>query len=132
MFRRNLMSVWIGILLLSSIYLIGQDTWGQPSSCEDAIVQLNSQPCVDEAYANADTLKTCLASCGGDSACEDACWADWNSSIPNCYPGVETLAGGFCGFCYVSCFEDFNGCMYDGGSTGADCLDALLACVNGC
>lgn len=136
MFRRNLMAVWIGILLLSSIYLMGQEPWGQPLPCDDAVVLMNSQACVDEAYANVDTLKTCLAGCGGPGACDDQCREDWNSSIPSCFPGVETLAGGYCGYCYVTCFDDFieysDGCMYNGGTTGAQCLDELLACINGC
>jgi hypothetical protein len=30
MFRKNLMPVWVGILMLSSIYLMGQESWTPP------------------------------------------------------------------------------------------------------
>ncbi len=33
MFKRNLIAVWLGIILLSGMFLLGQDTW--PSPCTD-------------------------------------------------------------------------------------------------
>lgn len=30
MFRRNLIPVWLGIILLSGMFLMGQDTWSPP------------------------------------------------------------------------------------------------------
>ena len=137
MFRRKLLPVWIGILLLSGIYLVGKEPWCQLRPCECAVEQLNSQACQDQAYASVDTLKTCLAACGGDGPCEVACVQAWNRVTTDCYAGLVGLMIDDCGSCGSDCCDYFKdiypqGCMYDDAYTGTECWDIFMACANGC
>lgn len=40
MFRRNLISVWLGILFLSGMFLMGQEGWNQPPPPEEVSVSI--------------------------------------------------------------------------------------------
>ncbi len=92
MFRRNLIPVWVGILLLTSMFLMGQDTWppqGEctvPADCGEATV-CTSVDCVDQicVFTNNDG-----SPCDDDDACtyNDAC------SDGSCIPGLPYCEDG--------------------------------------
>ena len=66
MFRRNLVPVWIGIILLSGMFLMGQDTWAP-------------QECIDndgDGYGNP-----------ASESCPNSGW-DCNENNPEINPGV--------------------------------------------
>jgi hypothetical protein len=142
MFPRRTLPVSIGIILFSGMFLMVQETWAE-DSCEQALTMFNSQTCKDLAYANIETLKSCLALCVCDTPCADVCWESWHIAVspPECTlsdgsSAAQKLASGDCGSCYPACFVPFDqcpgGCVYDPGKTGTDCLDAVFACVNAC
>jgi hypothetical protein len=60
MFRRNLIPVWVGILVLSGMFFMGQEAWEpQPTQCED------NGDCPDEAFCAKEP-----GDCDGDGLCE--------------------------------------------------------------
>ena len=48
MFRKRMMPVWVGILVLSGMFLLGQDTWGPP-----VVVVVFPDPNLEHAVRNA-------------------------------------------------------------------------------
>ena len=59
MFRRNLIPVWVGILVLCGMFFMGQEAWEpQPTQCED------NGDCPDEAFCAKEP---------GDCDCDGLC-----------------------------------------------------------
>jgi hypothetical protein len=109
--------------------------------CAQSLQALNSQGCVDTAYAGVDDFKECLAACGpGDEECIDICLGAPGSGFSECTGDVEFLFSAECGECYTECGFDFvgvaspPGCLFDPNPavTGEQCLDELYDCVDVC
>ena len=109
--------------------------------CTDSLQAMNSQGCMDTAYAGVDALKDCFVGCGpANEECLDTCFAVPGSGFSACSGDVEFLFSGECGGCYDECGFDFFrdeselGCLFDPNpdTTGTDCLDELYVCVNAC
>lgn len=108
--------------------------------CAQSLQAMNSQGCIDTAYASVDDLKDCVSDCGpADEACLNACFAAPGSGFSECSGDVEFLFAGECGDCYTDCGFEFvggevsdPGCLFDPNPTGTECLDDLYNCVNGC
>ena len=110
--------------------------------CAQSLQAMNSQGCIDTAYADVDDLKDCFVDCGpADQEClEEICLDSSGPGFSECFGDVEFLFGGQCGVCYTECNFDFVGDVLDPGclfnpnpaTTGTDCLDDLYACVDDC
>jgi hypothetical protein len=111
--------------------------------CAQSLQAMNSQGCIDTAYADVDDLKDCLVACGPtDREClEQNCLISSGTGFSECTGDVEFLFGVQCGVCYFNCGLDFageevsdSGCLFDPNQppTGTDCLDELYACVDRC
>jgi len=110
--------------------------------CADSLQAMNSQGCMDTAYAGVDALKDCFVDCGpADEEClEDDCLSVPGAGFSECSGDVEFLFSGECGRCYDECGFDFFrdeselGCLFDPdpATTGTDCLRELYACVDAC
>jgi hypothetical protein len=75
MFRRNLILVWVGIIVLSSVYLMGQDTWPpQNDPCDP-------DPCATIEYAIAGT---CTAIDATDFTCNCDTGYTWTDPTNTC------------------------------------------------
>ena len=110
--------------------------------CAQSLQAMNSQGCIDTAYADVDDLKDCFVDCGPeDQECqEENCLTPSGPGFSECSGNVEFLFSGQCGACYTDCSFEFvgeasdPGCLFDPNpaTTGTDCLDALYACVDDC
>jgi hypothetical protein len=84
MFRKNFIPVWLGILVLSSMFLMGQQTWSPqvectlPEDCEDG------NPCTD-----IDCIGYTCVYTNNNNPCDDddACTSNDTCSGGNCIPG---------------------------------------------
>lgn len=85
MFGRNLVPVWIGIILLSSMFLMGQDSWPPQTECAVPEDCNDSNPCTDEDCVDS----TCVYTNNTDP-CEDG---DVCTMRDTCSEGV-CLGGG--------------------------------------
>jgi len=117
MFSRSLLSVWFGIVVLSGMFLLGQDTWPPPPECTGHEDCDDGNPCTDE-YCLVDG--TCLFidkaglcddgnSCTLDDVCDqgvcsgialdadgdgygpDSCGGDCDDGNPDVYPAAPEL-----------------------------------------
>lgn len=110
--------------------------------CAQSLQAMNSQGCIDTAYAGVDALKDCFVGCGPENTecLEDDCLSSSGPGFSECSGDVEFLFAGQCGACYTNCSLDFvgvasdPGCLFDPNPdvAGTDCLDALYACVDEC
>ena len=110
--------------------------------CAQSLQAMNSQGCMDTAYAGVDDLKDCFVDCGpADDACLDEnCFSLPGADFSECSGDVEFLFAGQCGACYTDCSFDFvgeasdPGCLFDPNpaTTGTQCLNELYDCVDAC
>lgn len=143
---RFLLAGILSILLASGHAMIGcGDDEGEfvtvelGQLCAQSLRDMNSQGCMDSAYANVDDLKDCFVACGpADEECLDICFDAPGSGFSTCSGDVDLLFTGQCGPCYTDCWFDFVGdeselgCLFNPGPEGTECLDALYDCVNSC
>ena len=104
-------------------------------TCQEALDQVNSLACSNEAAANVDAFKTCLINCGGSDSCEGNCGESFLASIPSCLPGLLLLIDdgndiAICGSCYTSCGDYMEQCLVT--SSGQQCMNDMLSCINSC
>ena len=111
--------------------------------CAQSLQAMNSQGCIDTAYADVDDLKDCFVDCGpADQEClEENCLDSSGPGFSECTGNVEFLFGGQCGVCYTNCGLDFAGkevsdpgCLFNPNpaTTGTECLDEMYECVDRC
>jgi hypothetical protein len=128
MFRQKLIPVWVGILVLSGMFFMGQQTWDpQPRQCEDSAFPtcdgdcdpglvctddpaLDKCVCVEEEQCE-ETYPTCGGTCPEPQVCvdtgQDAC-----ACRLECEDSQSPACGGWC--------PDPQGCSED--PTGAGCV----------
>jgi len=108
--------------------------------CAQSLQAMNSQGCIDTAYAGVDDLKDCFVDCGpADDAClNENCFNLPGADFSECSGDVEFLFSGQCGSCYTDCSFDFVGeasdprCLFEQSPTGTQCLNTLYNCVGQC
>ena len=86
MFRKSTMAVWIGIMILSGMFLMGQDSWGPVLECVDF-----EDPALGSVY----TVGMTFADSGADMTAMPFQWSNgiWTS---NGYAEIVLAAGGWC------------------------------------
>jgi len=120
MLQRNLIAVWLGIILLSGMFLMGQDTWPPPVECtvaedcddgnlctDDACVDQacvytnNTDPCDDGEVCTMDDVCTDGVCTGdpldadGDTYYSEVCGGDdCDDGNPNIYPDAAEICDG--------------------------------------
>ena len=136
---RLFLAVMLCSCLAIGIGLVGcgdDDDEGE-MTCEEAVTQVNSQACQDEATGNVDGFKSCIEDCEGNEACIDVCDEQILDEIPSCLLGLLILIDdgndiARCGDCYPPCGDDFGICIDDTPTSGTDCWEAMMNCINDC
>ena len=82
--------------------------------CAQSLQAMNSQGCIDTAYADVDDLKDCFVDCGPEAqeCLEENCLDSSGPGFSECTGNVEFLFGGQCGVCYTNCGLDFAGVSF--------------------
>ncbi len=105
MFKKNFITVWLGILIFSGMFLMGQESWPPPDNC---------------AFVNCGENGTCV-----DGTCECAAGFDGefcDNNIPDC-PNPDPCEYGSC----VDGIESYT-CACDAGYDGTLCDNNIDDC----
>jgi hypothetical protein len=112
---------------------------GMTTACQEALTEVNSQDCQDDATGAMDGYKSCREGCEGNEVCEEGCDAVLRDEVLNCLPGLLLLklidnwdVIGGCGDCYPPCGDNFEICIDDTPTSGTDCWEAMMSCINDC
>jgi len=143
MTRLRFLLAWMYILCLAAGYLAtgcgGDEQVLIVDFCAQALFDMNTSGCREEAYSVVEELQVCVRDeCGiVNEECVDACLEDPETALTGCYGEIEYLVSGVCGDCYVECYLDFldrelaSGCLLTE-ATGSECLDDFYDCVDNC
>jgi hypothetical protein len=121
-----------GMIIAFGLSGCGSDDNVEPGmTCGEALTQFKSEACQTAAFANVEAAKTCAVACPeGDENCLDDCLSAFEDDISACMPGTQMIFN-TCNACWSGCGDTFVTCLL-GASTGTQCMNAVVTCVDAC
>jgi len=151
MFGQKLFPVWIGIILLSGMFLMGQDTWAPPTECidfdEDGYGNPASDTCLNPEWDcndnSPDINPGVLEGPPGDPLCSDGADNDCDGFVDvydvecqQCQEDSDCDDGFFCNGAETcidnECWNGNNQCNDGNVCTNDSCDESTSSCSNLC